>query len=130
MGIVVDQMRYDYLSRFWNRFGEGGFKRFVNNGFNCKNNHYNYAPTSTGPGHASIYTGTTPSTHGIIGNNWYDKELQRARYTVREMKLYTNPLELPQKRERCHLNRMVGNYYDRSITPAQPNAIESDIHCS
>ena len=39
VGIVVDQMRYDYLSRFWNRFGEGGFKRFVNNGFNCKNNH-------------------------------------------------------------------------------------------
>ncbi|MGB5172165.1 alkaline phosphatase PafA [Eudoraea sp.] len=80
VGIVVDQMRYDYLSRFWNRFGEGGFKRFVNNGFNCKNNHYNYAPTSTGPGHASIYTGTTPSTHGIIGNNWYDKASESSVY--------------------------------------------------
>ncbi len=73
VGIVVDQMRYDYLTRFWNQFEEGGFKRLVNDGFNCKNNHYNYAPTSTGPGHASIYTGTTPATHGIIGNNWYDK---------------------------------------------------------
>lgn len=73
VGIVVDQMRYDYLTRYWNRFQDGGFKRLVNGGFNCKNNHYNYAPTSTGPGHASIYTGTTPSVHGVIGNNWYDK---------------------------------------------------------
>lgn len=73
VGIVVDQMRYDYLTRFWNHYGEGGFKRMVNEGFNCKNHHFNYAPTSTGPGHASVYTGTTPATHGIIGNNWYDK---------------------------------------------------------
>lgn len=73
VGIVVDQMRYDYLTRFWNHFDEGGFKRLVNEGFNCKNNHFNYAPTSTGPGHTSVYTGTTPATHGIIGNNWYDK---------------------------------------------------------
>ncbi|MFD2101690.1 alkaline phosphatase PafA [Flagellimonas iocasae] len=74
VGIVVDQMRYDYLTRFWNHYGEGGFKRLVNDGFNCKNNHFNYAPTSTGPGHTSVYAGTTPATHGIIGNNWYDKE--------------------------------------------------------
>ena len=74
VGIVVDQMRYDYLTRFWDQYGEGGFKRLVNEGFNCKNNHFNYAPTSTGPGHTSVYTGTTPSMHGIIGNNWFDKE--------------------------------------------------------
>jgi len=74
VGIVVDQMRYDYLTRFWNHYGDGGFKRLVSEGFNCKNNHFNYAPTSTGPGHTSVYTGTTPSSHGIIGNGWYDKE--------------------------------------------------------
>ena len=73
VGIIVDQMRYDYLTRFWDDYGDGGFKRLVNEGFNCKNNHYNYAPTTTGPGHTSVYTGTTPATHGIIGNNWYDK---------------------------------------------------------
>ncbi|MGI9552669.1 MAG: alkaline phosphatase PafA [Aurantibacter sp.] len=73
VGIVVDQMRYDYLTRFWNHYGEGGFKRMINEGFNCKNHHFNYAPTSTGPGHASVYTGTTPASHGIIGNDWYDK---------------------------------------------------------
>ncbi|PCJ82525.1 MAG: alkaline phosphatase [Bacteroidetes bacterium] len=80
VGIVVDQMRYDYLTRFWNHYGEGGFKRLVEEGFNCKNNHFNYAPTSTGPGHTSVYTGTTPSTHGIIGNNWYDKEIDENVY--------------------------------------------------
>ena len=80
VGIVVDQMRYDYISRFWNGYSEGGFKRLVKGGFNFKNNHYNYAPTSTGPGHASVYTGTTPASHGIIGNDWYDKEIGASVY--------------------------------------------------
>ncbi|MCJ7467380.1 MAG: alkaline phosphatase family protein [Maribacter sp.] len=74
VGIVVDQMRYDYLTRFWDHYSDGGFKRMINGGYNCKNNHFNYAPTTTGPGHASVYTGTTPATHGIIANDWYDKE--------------------------------------------------------
>ena len=73
VGIIVDQMRYDYLTRFWSQYGDRGFKRMVNEGFNCKNHHFNYAPTSTGPGHTSVYTGTSPATHGIIGNDWYDK---------------------------------------------------------
>ncbi len=73
VGIVVDQMRYDYLTRFYSRYGEGGFKRLMNDGFNAKNNHYDYVPTYTAPGHASIYTGTSPMNNGIIGNNWYDK---------------------------------------------------------
>jgi predicted AlkP superfamily pyrophosphatase or phosphodiesterase len=73
VGIVVDQMRFDYLTRFWDRYSEDGFKRMVNQGFNAKNHHFNYIPTATGPGHASVYTGATPAVHGILGNNWYDK---------------------------------------------------------
>ncbi len=73
VGIVVDQMRYDYLTRFWDKFGEDGFKELVNKGFNFRNNHFNYAPTVTGPGHAFIFTGTGPANHGIIDNIWYDK---------------------------------------------------------
>ena len=73
VGVVVDQMRYDYITRFWNRFGDGGFKRIAGDGFNFKNAHFNYIPTYTGPGHASVWTGATPESHGIIGNNWYDK---------------------------------------------------------
>ena len=80
VGIVIDQMRYDYLTRFWNKYAEGGFKRLVSEGYNCKNNHYNYVPTYTGPGHASIYTGTTPKYHGIISNHWYDKEIKKTVY--------------------------------------------------
>ena len=76
VGIVVDQMRYDYLTRFYDKYGDGGFKRMMNEGFNCKNNHFNYVPTYTAPGHTSVYTGTTPKYHGIIGNNWYDKEIK------------------------------------------------------
>ena len=80
VGIVVDQMRYDYLTRFYSKYGEGGFKRMMNEGFNCKNNHFNYVPTYTAPGHASVYTGTTPKYHGIIGNDWYDKETKKMVY--------------------------------------------------
>ena len=80
VGIVVDQMRNDYIERFWNHYSEDGFKRLVNNGYRFKNPHFNYVPTYTGPGHASIYTGTTPATHGIIGNNWYDKTIDTSVY--------------------------------------------------
>src|SRR4051812_26543587 len=76
VGIVVDQMRQEYLYRFSNKFGEGGFKRLMADGFMLRNAHYNYAPTVTGPGHASVYTGSTPAIHGIISNEWYDKNLQ------------------------------------------------------
>lgn len=77
VGIVVDQIRQEYLYRFYPKFGEGGFKRLMNDGFMLKNMHYNYMPTVTGPGHASVYTGTTPAIHGIIGNDFYDKQLKR-----------------------------------------------------
>lgn len=86
VGIVVDQMRTDYIYRYWNRFGEGGFKRLVNEGFFCKNTHYNYVPTYTGPGHSSIYTGCTPATHGIIANDWYMREAGKEEYCVADEK--------------------------------------------
>ncbi|MEQ9307183.1 MAG: alkaline phosphatase family protein [Marinoscillum sp.] len=82
VGIVVDQMRQDYLQRFYENFGEGGFKRLMNDGFVARNNHYNYIPTYTAPGHASIYTGTTPRYHGIISNDWYSRVLGRSVYCV------------------------------------------------
>ncbi len=84
VGIVVDQMRYDYLTRFYERFGEGGFKRMIRDGFSCKNHHFDYIPTTTAPGHASIFTGTTPQNHGIIGNSWYDKISKQNVYCVED----------------------------------------------
>lgn len=82
VGIVVDQMRYDYIYRFWDKFGSDGFKKLVNQGYFCKNTNYNYVPTYTGPGHASVYTGTTPAVHGIIANDWYDKTNGKTMYCV------------------------------------------------
>ncbi|MEX0721516.1 MAG: alkaline phosphatase PafA [Balneolaceae bacterium] len=78
IGITVDQMRPDYLSRFWDKLGDDGFKRLLNEGFSFTNTHFNYMPTATGPGHASIYTGTTPSVHGIMGNSWFKRDLNRS----------------------------------------------------
>uniref|UniRef100_UPI00356A9635 alkaline phosphatase family protein n=1 Tax=Lutibacter sp. TaxID=1925666 RepID=UPI00356A9635 len=82
VGIVVDQMRYDYLIRFYTKYGERGFKRLMENGYNLENVHYNYIPTYTAVGHTSIYTGTTPTNHGIISNNWYDKYEKKSIYCV------------------------------------------------
>ena len=73
VGVVVDQMRFDYLNRFKNKYSANGFLRLIKQGYSCNNHHFNFIPTYTAPGHASIFTGTTPSVHGIIGNSWYDK---------------------------------------------------------
>ena len=72
VGIVVDQMRYDYLYKYQDRYSDNGFKRLMREGLNCQDNHYNYAPTVTAAGHASVYTGTVPAVHGIVGNDWTD----------------------------------------------------------
>src|SRR5690606_748901 len=74
VGIMVDQMRSDYICKYWDKFGEDGFKKLVNEGFTFTNNHFDYMPTATGPGHASVYTGTTPAVHGVMGNSWYVRE--------------------------------------------------------
>ncbi|MFD1294544.1 alkaline phosphatase PafA [Lutibacter holmesii] len=82
VGIIVDQMRYDYLIKFYHKYGEGGFKRLMSSGYNLQNVHFNYIPTYTAVGHTSIYTGTTPTNHGIIGNNWYEKFEKKYIYCV------------------------------------------------
>ncbi|MHB8906188.1 MAG: alkaline phosphatase PafA [Melioribacteraceae bacterium] len=84
VGIVVDQMRFDYLYRFNPYFGKNGFIRLMNEGSNFTFAHYNYSPTNTAPGHASIYTGTTPYFHGVIANDWYDKVKNKMIYCVND----------------------------------------------
>lgn len=78
VGIVVDQMRYDYLYRYYDKYKDGGFKRMLREGFNCRDHHYHYANTSTGPGHASVYTGSSPAIHGIVANDWYVPSLNKS----------------------------------------------------
>lgn len=69
VGIMVDQMRWDYLYRFYERYGDDGFKRMLNEGFSCENTYINHLPTVTGIGHSTVYTGTVPAIHGITGNS-------------------------------------------------------------
>lgn len=74
VGLVVDQMRWDYLYRYYNKYGNDGFKRLLNTGYSLNNVHIPYVPTVTALGHACIYTGSVPAIHGIAGNDWTDKE--------------------------------------------------------
>lgn len=74
VGIVVDQMRWDFLYRYYERYGEGGFKRMLNEGYSCENTYINYVPTVTAIGHTSVYTGAVPAVHGITGNEFIIKE--------------------------------------------------------
>jgi predicted AlkP superfamily pyrophosphatase or phosphodiesterase len=89
VGIVVDQMRYDYLYRYYDKYSAGGFRRMLDEGFNCRNNHYNYSLTVTAAGHAAIYTGSIPAINGIIGNDWYDPILGKDMYCVEDTAVTT-----------------------------------------
>jgi len=89
VGIVVDQMRYDYWYRYYDKYTEGGFKRLLHEGFNCRNHHYHYALTVTAAGHASIYTGSAPAIHGIVGNDWYDQRLGKGMYCAADSSVQT-----------------------------------------
>ena len=85
VGIVIDQMRYDYIYRYWDLYSDNGFKRLINEGFSCENHQFSYMPTYTGPGHAAIYTGTTPAINGIISNDWWDKDQKRMVYCAEDL---------------------------------------------
>jgi len=81
VGIMVDQMRWDFLYRYYSRYSaSGGFKRMLNQGFTNENTFIPYAPTVTACGHTTVYTGTVPGVHGITGNAWWDYEKNRNVY--------------------------------------------------
>jgi predicted AlkP superfamily pyrophosphatase or phosphodiesterase len=89
VGIVVDQMKMEYLYRFSSDFTNDGFKRLMANGYTFQNMHYNYMPTYTAPGHASIYTGTTPAVHGIVSNEWFSRKLGTEMYCTDDASVST-----------------------------------------
>jgi len=85
VGILVDQMRWDYVNKFKPFFKtQNGFLRFMNQGASCNNNLISYLPTVTACGHAAVYTGSTPAIHGITGNDWYDNIQQKMVYCVED----------------------------------------------
>src|SRR5690606_28007445 len=84
VGIMVDQMRWDYLYRYYDRYGEGGFKRLLNDGFTCENTYINYVPTVTAIGHTSVYTGSVPAIHGIAGNDFIIQQTGQTMYCTQD----------------------------------------------
>lgn len=89
VGLVVDQMRWDYLYRYYSRYSNGGFKRLLREGFSAENTLIPYTPTITACGHSSIYTGATPAINGIVGNDWYDRQLKRDMYCAEDTTVST-----------------------------------------
>lgn len=89
VGIVVDQMRWDYLYRYYDRYGQNGFKRMLNEGFTCENTYIDYIPTVTAIGHSTVYTGSVPSIHGITGNDFIIQATGRTMYCTEDTTVET-----------------------------------------
>ena len=84
VGIVVDQMRWDYLYRYYDRYGAGGFRRLLNEGFSCEDTYINHLPSFTAVGHSTIFSGSVPAIDGIAGNDWIDQSTGRDVYCVED----------------------------------------------
>ncbi len=89
VGIAVDQMRWDYLYRYYDRYGNGGFRRMLSEGFTCNNTFISHLPSYTAVGHATIFTGSVPAIHGITGNDWIDQVTGRSWYCVEDTTVQT-----------------------------------------
>jgi predicted AlkP superfamily pyrophosphatase or phosphodiesterase len=89
VGIVVDQMRWDYLYRYYDKYETGGFKRLLNDGFSCENTMINYIPSVTAIGHSTIFTGSVPAIHGIAGNDWLDPKTGKSTYCTDDSTVQT-----------------------------------------
>lgn len=90
VGIVIDQMRWDYLYRYYNLYQpDGGFKRLLTQGFSCENTMVPYIPSFTAPGHTSIYTGSVPAIDGITGNDWWDYDVSKLVYCAGDDNVHT-----------------------------------------
>lgn len=84
VGLVIDQMRWDYLEKFSERYGEKGFKRMLKEGFSFDNCMLNHIPSYTAVGHSTVYTGSVPSIHGIAGNEFLEQSTGRHIYCTED----------------------------------------------
>lgn len=89
VGIVIDQMRWDYLYRYYDRYGNGGFRRMLREGVSCENTMLVHLPSYTAVGHATLYTGTTPAIHGIAANDFTDRQSGHSMYCVSDREVET-----------------------------------------
>jgi predicted AlkP superfamily pyrophosphatase or phosphodiesterase len=106
LGIVIDQFRYDYLTRFEDLFEERGFRRLLREGAVFTNANYIYIPTVTAPGHAAFMSGSIPALNGIVGNDWFDRETGK---TVTSISDNTVKLLGGQGEEPASPSRLIGS---------------------
>ena len=133
VGIVVDQMKMEYLYRFSDDFSENGFKRLMKDGYTFHNMHYNFVPTYTAPGHASIYTGTTPSTHGIVGNDWFNKATGKDMYCVGDKNVSSKSTQFPTVVGQTYYIRVFAPFSDEGlglIELIEPIVLSIHFSCS
>lgn len=112
IGLVIDQMRWDYLYRYNNLYGSGGFKRLLKDGFTAENTFIPYMPTVTAAGHASIYTGSVPAINGIMANDWVDRETGIVMYCAKDTTVFpvgTTSLKEGQMSPRNMLTNTIGD---------------------
>jgi predicted AlkP superfamily pyrophosphatase or phosphodiesterase len=96
--IVIDQFRGDYLERYRDQFGEGGFKLFLDHGANFTDCNYDYANTRTAPGHATLFTGAYSNSHGIVANEWWDPKKKRVVTSRRRRRQIRSIASQPSRR--------------------------------
>ena len=112
VGLVIDQMRWDYLYRYSNLYGPNGFKRLLSQGFSCENTMIPYTPTVTGTGHTCIYTGSVPAIHGIVANDWIDQQTGIFMYCAKDttvMPVGTSSIKEGQMSPRNMLSNTIGD---------------------
>ncbi len=84
VGIVVEQMRYDFIYKYWDKLGDSGFKKIINQGTYCQNTHYEYLNINSASGYATIACGSYPSQHGIIYSQWFDRIQRKEIYCIED----------------------------------------------
>jgi hypothetical protein len=125
--VYVDQLRADYLTRWQSLFGEGGFRRLLEQGAWFQNCHYPYATTLTGPGHASVATGCSPDKHGIVGNEWYDRTAGDEVYCAARPRYTQVPPPLPNAEsdsDTAKRKKRGGGAPDRLLAPTLADALK------
>jgi hypothetical protein len=125
--VVFDQMRGDYLERWQGLFEEGGFRRLQDEGAWFQNCHYAYSHTVTGPGHASLFTGSSPMSHGIVSNEWHDRLTAKSAYCVGTDRYESVP---PSKRSGgIFRTALVGGASpERLLVPTVADALKDATH--
>lgn len=98
VGIIVDQMRWDYLYRLYDRYGNAGFRRLLNEGFSFENCMLNYIPSFTAIGHSTVYSGSVPAIHGIAGNDFIEQSTGRSIYCTEDPKVKGVGLDDPENK--------------------------------